>query len=832
MDTMSTNHQQEPGHHGSEFIPTNQPPGAVTNTQNMPTMLSPHQAESYGYGAESTFASAEYYRSNRLTRKELLERASELPYHRLSHVNPRARWFTPVLEGLLIAGIYFVLLLIVSFALLAFAVMLRVPYDYLTDLQRIYANVFKTPLVFIALLITIIPVIPAIFIARLITNFKPLGLIHSIAGRMRWSYLGVFLGFGFLIFGLYYVGFATLDGSLTTQNSVHPLNSGMFWLYIVLILLIVPFQCYAEELLFRGYLMQTVGRWLKNPVWAIIIPAPIFMVLHGYGLWGLLSVLTMALIAGFLCWYTGGLEAGIGLHIANNVSIFIFGLLGLEDPFGAVREEQPLDFVQALILQLAFAGLVYMYTYRQKRKAALNQGQDAAAASSAEGASMGVEAPASSSDAPATTAPASGVAHAAAQPGMSVKNAAASPAADTSASAPQGSQAPVQSQPVQPAASAAVNAKPAQDNASVKSASPATPANPQTVEEHRAPERNIAEKPAAQAPAAKPVEGARKSEQNDTSTKAPAPAQPERSAPAHGSASANKPAPIGKPALAKESVPTHESAQSQNQKPAQTTKPAQAHESAQPQKPVHTNESAQAERPTTANTADARVAGKEAQTVDKPAQSAQARTIADELKPAVVAPAAAEKAPSGIDLDAAQKAARASAQKTQQGSNQTGSSVRASGAQGSVSNAAAPQKGTASASTAQADDTKNPSSKNFAPDTSTMSIPVQNALSAYERAKAQALAQQKETTQQKEAARQKESGQGTSVAKKAAVDGSAAASQTSRAQQEASQNTSEVPWATAPIPKISPEAAQSHKQGSTDASPWTSAFPVIPKPKK
>lgn len=815
MDTMSTNHQQEPGHHGSEFIPTNQPPGAVTNTQNMPTMLSPHQAESYGYGAESTFASAEYYRSNRLTRKELLERASELPYHRLSHVNPRARWFTPVLEGLLIAGIYFVLLLIVSFALLAFAVMLRVPYDYLTDLQRIYANVFKTPLVFIALLITIIPVIPAIFIARLITNFKPLGLIHSIAGRMRWSYLSVFLGFGFLIFGLYNVGNLVLAGSLTTQNSVHPLNSGMFWLYIVLILLIVPFQCYAEELLFRGYLMQTVGRWLKNPVWAIIIPAPIFMVLHGYGLWGLLSVLTMALIAGFLCWYTGGLEAGIGLHIANNVSIFIFGLLGLADPFDANREAQALDFVQALILQLAFAGLVCMYTYRQKRKAALNQGQDAAAASSAEGASMSVEAPASSSDAPAA-APASGAAHAATQPGMSVKNAAASPAADTSASATQGSQAPVQSQPVQPAAPVAGNAKPAQDNASVKSASSAAPANPQAAEEHRAPEWNIAEKPAAQAPAAKPVEGARKSEQNDTSAEASAPAQPERSAPA------NKPAPIGKPAPAKKSVPTHESAQSQ--KPAQTDQPAQAHESTQPQKPVHTNESAQAERPTTANTA-AHATGKEVQTADKPAQSAQARTIADELKPAVVAPAAAEKAPSGIDLDAAQKAARASAQKTQQGSNQVDSSVGTSGAQGSASNAAAPQKEAASASTAQADDTKNPSSKNYAPDTSTMSIPVQNALSAYERAKAQALAQQKE------AARQKESGQGAS-AKNAAADGSAAASQTSRAQQEASQNTSEVPWATAPIPKISPEAAQSHKQGSTDASPWTSAFPVIPKPKK
>lgn len=374
MDTMNTDHQQGSERRGSEFSPTNQPPGAVTNTQNMPTMLSPHQAESYGYGAEPTFASTEYYRSNRLTRKELLERANEMSYHRLSHVNPRARWFTPVLEGLLITGIYFVLLLVASLVLLTFAVMLRIPYDYLTNQQRIYANIFKTPLIFITLLITAIPVIPAIFIARLITNFKPLGLIHSIVGRIRWSYLGVFLGFGFLIVGLYYVGFLAQTGSLTTQNSVHPLDSGMFWLYLVLILLLVSFQCYAEELLFRGYLMQTVGRWLKNPAWAIILPAPIFMAVHNYGLWGRLVVLATGLITGFLCWYTGGLEAGIALHIAINVPIFILGLLGLADPFDANREVQVLDFVQALILQFAFAGLVCMYTYRQKRKAALNQG--------------------------------------------------------------------------------------------------------------------------------------------------------------------------------------------------------------------------------------------------------------------------------------------------------------------------------------------------------------------------------------------------------------------------------------------------------------------------
>ena len=67
------------------------------------------------------------------------------------------------------------------------------------------------------------------------------------------------------------------------------------------------------------------------------------------------------------------------------------------------------------------------------------------------------------------------------------------------------------------------NAKPAQDNASVKSASPIAPASPQTAKEHRAPELNIAEKPAAQASAAKPVEGIRETEQNDTSAKTSAP---------------------------------------------------------------------------------------------------------------------------------------------------------------------------------------------------------------------------------------------------------------------------------------------------------------------
>ena len=102
---------------------------------------------------------------------------------------------------------------------------------------------------------------------------------------------------------------------------------------LVAIALVVPVQAYAEELVFRGYLMQTIGRWLKHPAWAIVIPAPLFMLGHLYDLWGQLSVLVMGLAAGYITWCTGGLEAAIALHVVNNLLAMSFGVLGMADPF-------------------------------------------------------------------------------------------------------------------------------------------------------------------------------------------------------------------------------------------------------------------------------------------------------------------------------------------------------------------------------------------------------------------------------------------------------------------------------------------------------------------
>jgi hypothetical protein len=96
----------------------------------------------------------------------------------------------------------------------------------------------------------------------------------------------------------------------------------------VVVLLLVPVQAAAEEYIFRGYLMQSIGRWLRHPAFAILLPVPLFVLGHGYDLLGQIGVGLFAVAAGWLTWRTGGLEAAIALHVVNNLSAFLLSLVG------------------------------------------------------------------------------------------------------------------------------------------------------------------------------------------------------------------------------------------------------------------------------------------------------------------------------------------------------------------------------------------------------------------------------------------------------------------------------------------------------------------------
>ncbi len=94
-------------------------------------------------------------------------------------------------------------------------------------------------------------------------------------------------------------------------------------------------QTSAEEIVFRGYMMQTLAARFRNPwAWAFV-PLVVFVLIHfdvassaAVNFMGMGFAAVFAAVATMLIWRTGNLGAAMGLHFLNN--FLAFSLLGNE----------------------------------------------------------------------------------------------------------------------------------------------------------------------------------------------------------------------------------------------------------------------------------------------------------------------------------------------------------------------------------------------------------------------------------------------------------------------------------------------------------------------
>ena len=162
------------------------------------------------------------------------------------------------------------------------------------------------------------------FIIRVVHRMRPRWLT-SVVPRMRWSFFFVCLMLAVVALFAQILAGAVLpstgggdsfSGSLnhfTTTTAVSAL----------VVLLTTPLQAAGEEYLFRGYLLMAVGSLFRNKWVAIVVTAVIFALAHGSQNVPLFfDRLAFGLIAAWLVTYTGGLEAGIALHVLNNFLAF------------------------------------------------------------------------------------------------------------------------------------------------------------------------------------------------------------------------------------------------------------------------------------------------------------------------------------------------------------------------------------------------------------------------------------------------------------------------------------------------------------------------------
>ncbi|WP_328701800.1 CPBP family intramembrane glutamic endopeptidase [Aestuariimicrobium ganziense] len=117
------------------------------------------------------------------------------------------------------------------------------------------------------------------------------------------------------------------------------------WLWLLVIILFAPLQAAGEEFFFRGYLMQALGALVTNRWFGVVLSALVFALFHGVqNTWLFIDRLAFGLLAGALVLITGGLEAAIAAHVANNLFAFGYAVF-----FGGVaatkslREIGPVD---------------------------------------------------------------------------------------------------------------------------------------------------------------------------------------------------------------------------------------------------------------------------------------------------------------------------------------------------------------------------------------------------------------------------------------------------------------------------------------------------------
>ena len=286
-----------------------------------------------------------------------------LAFHRLIFARRRNGWWTPLAVGALGIVFYLVMLVVVLVFMIIAAMGDPTFLDRMLVLTENPSFDLGDPVMLVFLLATIVLMLPAYWLASLIVNGKRVGLISSAAGRLRWRWMLLCTGIAIVV-----------SGVLTGVSFLVPGASGdagdgganpLWWVSLIIILLLVPLQSAAEEYVFRGYLMQAIGRWLRHPAFAILLPVPLFVMGHLYDLLGQLSVGLFAVAAGWLTWRTGGLESAIALHVVNNVTGFLLSLGAGSDP-----TESSTGWVSFLWSFLLIGGYVALVEWVLHRRAA------------------------------------------------------------------------------------------------------------------------------------------------------------------------------------------------------------------------------------------------------------------------------------------------------------------------------------------------------------------------------------------------------------------------------------------------------------------------------
>lgn len=164
------------------------------------------------------------------------------------------------------------------------------------------------------------------FILRFVHRLRP-RWASSVRPGLRWRFLWACFGLSVIAMAAMLAVAMFLPGDPAEVKSDPNKITGTIVAIGLVVLLTTPLQAIGEEYAFRGYLLQVFGSISRSPIFAILLTSLLFALMHGSQNVPLFADrFVFGLMAGYVVWRTGGLEAGIALHVVNNLVAFGFAL--------------------------------------------------------------------------------------------------------------------------------------------------------------------------------------------------------------------------------------------------------------------------------------------------------------------------------------------------------------------------------------------------------------------------------------------------------------------------------------------------------------------------
>ncbi|MBB6626612.1 CPBP family intramembrane metalloprotease [Nocardioides sp. KIGAM211] len=294
-----------------------------------------------------------------------------LAYHEVHRGGPvagRHAWWRPVIGTTALIA----LMLVVApvFWQLPFAAYYAVTGQPVVDsVSRLLELDDPTPAGLAYLNLVLASAIPVTWlITRVLHGLRPRWLA-SVTPRIRWGWLltCMAIAFGALIVTL------VVSAALPSAGDGTEVSGGVNDFtrttrdFLLVLVLLTPLQAAGEEYAFRGYLTQAFGGLFGNRWVAVVGPALLFALAHGsQSAPVFFDRFAFGLVAGVLVILTGGLEAGIAMHVLNNLLAFGLALAygdmaSTLNPTGGSWWSIPVTLTQSLV----FLGLVLLAARRR-----------------------------------------------------------------------------------------------------------------------------------------------------------------------------------------------------------------------------------------------------------------------------------------------------------------------------------------------------------------------------------------------------------------------------------------------------------------------------------